>query len=182
MGIIIQILLLVLMSASGMNFHIADTAVGEVGESFIETLFTVSYDEATEFDESVTIEREKIVQSDSSSSFDSYYSSFIPALMVDRYGEWVDAPTLEFMIINGVLTNNYASSLQNEANYSVDNLRLSSEEIDEDTVKQRWLFDQLEFDLDNEWVETYEIEVQIHNSKESGKIIHFKILDVSEKE
>lgn len=160
-------------------FNVTSVFAESIEEEFIESTYAITYEETLDFFEELEVEYN--IQSSSQNKDEkpksfSYDSDQLVDLMEDKYGKIVNTDYLEKLIINGDLMEMYYLSLENKADYSVDNVELLNEEIDNNFIKQDVTFTLEEQLMDKEQVEqSWDLKATISRSKETDKIIYFSL-------
>lgn len=180
----ISLITLLIILSGLISFQSNRMIASSVEESFIKALYTVTYEDAVEYDTRTTEEFHEFVlnelnQADNPTLFPVNYltfeSEYITNLVNERYEQLVDANYLEKLLINGDLTQLYIYAFEHQQSYSIKELNMTSETQEDDLVKQIWTFTVVELDDNLEETNTWELEALFNRSTTSNLLTFFKL-------
>ena len=180
----ISLITLLIILSGLISFQSNRMIASSVEESFIKALYTVTYEDAVEYDTRTTEEFHEFVpnelnQADNPTLFPVNYltfeSEYITNLVNERYEQLVDANYLEKLLINGDLTQLYVYAFEHQQSYSIKELNMTSETQEDDLVKQIWTFTVVELDDNLEETNTWELEALFNRSTTSNLLTFFKL-------
>lgn len=180
----ISLITLLIILSGLISFQSNRMIASSVEESFIKALYTVTYEDAVEYDTRTTEEFHEFVlnelnQADNPTLFPVNYltfeSEYITNLVNERYEQLVDANYLEKLLINGDLTQLYIYAFEHQQSYSIKELNMTSETQEDDLVKQVWTFTVVELDDNLEETNTWELEALFNRSTTSNLLTFFKL-------
>lgn len=153
----------------------------ELGNQFIESNYSMEYEEALEISAGIEEELEENYNrvnheiSGAPISF-SFESDSLRTLIEKKFGDLVEADYLDKLLINGDLTEMYMLSLNNRVDYSVEDVILIDEDRDGDMIKEKWSFTLVEQPINKSQKEqSWSLESTIYTSKETKKLNYFKL-------
>lgn len=180
----ISLITLLIILSGLISFQSNRMIASSVEESFIKALYTVTYEDAVEYDTRTTEEFHEFVlnelnQADNPTLFPVNYltfeSEYMTNLVNERYEQLVDANYLEKLLINGDLTQLYVYAFEHQQSYSIKELNMTSETQEDDLVKQIWTFTVVELDDNLEETNTWELEALFNRSTTSNLLTFFKL-------
>lgn len=180
----ISLITLLIILSGLISFQSNRMIASSVEESFIKALYTVTYEDAVEYDTRTTEEFHEFVlnelnQADNPTLFPVNYltfeSEYMTNLVNERYEQLVDANYLEKLLINGDLTQLYIYAFEHQQSYSIKELNMTSETQEDDLVKQIWTFTVVELDDNLEETNTWELEALFNRSTTSNLLTFFKL-------
>lgn len=180
----ISLITLLIILSGLISFQSTRMIASSVEESFIKALYTVTYEDAVEYDTRTTEEFHEFVlnelnQADNPTLFPVNYltfeSEYMTNLVNERYEQLVDANYLEKLLINGDLTQLYVYAFEHQQSYSIKELNMTSETQEDDLVKQIWTFTVVELDDNLEETNTWELEALFNRSTTSNLLTFFKL-------
>ena len=166
------------------TFQINRVIASTVEETFIETLYTVTYEEAAEFDKRIEEDYHDFVVKELNQAPNlplmpvilvSFESQYMTNLINEQFDSLVEADYLEKLLINGDLTRIYVYAYEHQANYSVVDLNMISETLEDDLIKQKWSFTIVEQDTNQNETTTWELEALFNRSATSNLLTHFEL-------
>ena len=176
-----KILLAILSLSFVVSFSCLSVEASSLEENFIQALYEVKHDQAIEYDEALSDEVKEALSKvdensdESSTKLISFDSEYIETNIVEPLAELVDEDYLEKLVANGFATQKYTTALENESDFSIEELTLVSEDDEEDTLKQVWQFTLIETSTtDKDDKEQWQIEVKLEQAKETETITYFK--------
>lgn len=153
----------------------------ELGNQFIESNYSMEYEEALEISAGIEEELEENYNrvnheiSGGSISF-SFESDSLRTLIEKKFADLVEANYLDKLLINGDLTEIYMLSLDNRADYSAEDVILIDEDREGDMIKEKWSFTLVEQPINKSQKEqSWSLESTIYTSKETKKLNYFKL-------
>ncbi|XJS10677.1 hypothetical protein ACF3NG_11285 [Aerococcaceae bacterium WGS1372] len=143
----------------------------ELGNQFIESNYSMEYEEALEISTGIEEELEEDYNrvnheiSGAPISF-SFESDLLRTLIEKKFGDLVEVDYLDKLLINGDLTEIYMLSLDNQADYSVEDVVLIDEDREGDMIKEKWSFTLVEQPINKSQKEqSWSLESTIYTSK-----------------
>lgn len=153
----------------------------ELGNQFIESNYSMAYEEALEISAGIEEELEENYNrvnheiSGAPISF-SFESDSLRTLIEKKFADLVEADYLDKLLINGDLTEIYMLSLDNRADYSVEDVILIDEDREGDMIKEKWSFTLVEQPINKSQKEqSWPLESTIYTSKKTKKLNYFKL-------
>lgn len=175
---------LLIILVGSVTFQINRLIASTVEETFIETLYTVTYEEAAEFDKRIEEDYHDFVIKELNQAPNlplmpvilvSFESQYMTNLINEQFESLVEADYLEKLLINGDLTRIYVYAYEHQANYSVVDLNMISETLEDDLIKQKWSFTIVEQDTNQNETNTWELEALFNRSATSNLLTYFKL-------
>lgn len=175
---------LLIILVGSVTFQINRVIASTVEETFIETLYTVTYEEAAEFDKRIEEDYHDFVVKELNQAPNlplmpvvlvSFESQYMTNLINEQFESLVEADYLEKLLINGDLTRIYVYAYEHQANYSVVDLNMISETLEDDLIKQKWSFTIVEQDTNQNETNTWELEALFNRSATSNLLTYFKL-------
>lgn len=155
-----------------------------VEELFIEALYTVIYEEAVEFDARTEEEFHNFLVNELNQAtnlpltplvLSSFESEYIAHLVNEQFETLVEVNFLNKLLINGDLTRLYVYAFDHQSNYSVNDLHMVSESIENELIKQNWSFTVVEHDANQKQTDAWELEALFNRSATSNLLTHFEL-------
>ena len=175
---------LLIILVGSVTFQINRVIASTVEETFIETLYTLTYEEAAEFDKRIEEDYHDFLVKGLNQAPNlplmpvvlvSFESQYMTNLINEQFESLVEADYLEKLLINGDLTRIYVYAYEHQANYSVVDLNMISETLEDDLIKQKWSFTIVEQDTNQKPTNTWELEALFNRSATSNLLTHFEL-------
>ena len=175
---------LLIILVGSVTFQVNRVIASTVEETFIETLYTLTYEEAAEFDKRIEEDYHDFVVKELNQAPNlplmpvilvSFESQYMTNLINEQFESLVEADYLEKLLINGDLTRIYVYAFEHQTNYSVIDLNMISETLEDDLIKQKWSFTIVEQDTNQNETNTWELEALFNRSATSNLLTHFEL-------
>lgn len=147
-----------------------------IEEQFINLNYTVSYETASDFFEELDKEEQSQHKDSNSMSF-SYESEQLVNIMEEKFENIIEDEYFEKLLINGDLTEIYYLSMENIADYSVEDIEVLSEVNEKNLTKQKLRFTLKEQLIEKNKEQMWNLEATIYINEETDKISYFKLDD-----
>lgn len=175
---------LLIILVGSVTFQVNRVIASTVEETFIETVYTLTYEEAAEFDKRIEEDYHDFLVKGLNQAPNlplmpvvlvSFESQYMTNLINEQFESLVEADYLEKLLINGDLTRIYVYAYEHQTNYSVIDLNMNSETLEDDLIKQKWSFTIVEQDTNQKPTNTWELEALFNRSATSNLLTHFEL-------